>query len=62
MEISGINHKRQSFILLINFKMPTVVGILTFMSRINFKYSGAEHEKSFITSLPEDWIKREKMG
>ena len=24
------------FIMLINFKMPTIVGILTFMSRINF--------------------------
>ena len=33
------------FIMLINVKMPTVVGILTFKSRINF-----EHEKSFITS------------
>ena len=27
------------FILLINVKMPTIVGILTFMSRINFKLS-----------------------
>ena len=25
------------FILLINVKMPTIVGILTFMSRINFE-------------------------
>ena len=25
------------FILLINVKMPTIVGILTFMSRINFR-------------------------
>ena len=32
--------------------MPTVVGILTFMSRINFKLSLVEHEKSFITSGP----------
>ena len=27
------------FILLINVKMPTIVGILTFMSRINFVLS-----------------------
>ena len=32
--------------------MPTIVGILTFMSRINFSLSGAEHEKDFITSGP----------
>ena len=33
------------FIMLINVKMPTSVGILTFISRINFVYSGIEHEK-----------------
>ena len=38
-----------AFIMLINVKMPTIVGILTFMSRINFVLSGVEHEKSFIT-------------
>ena len=27
------------FIKLINYKMPTIVGILTFMSRINFVLS-----------------------
>ena len=32
--------------------MPTIVGILTFKSRINFSFSLAEHEKSFITSEP----------
>ena len=32
------------FILLINVKMPTIVGILTFMSRINFVLSRVEHE------------------
>ena len=49
MEISGKNDQSQKFILLINVKMPncwhfniyeqdkfTIVGILTFMSRINF--------------------------
>ena len=29
-----------------------MVGILTFMSRINFVLSWVEHEKSFITSMP----------
>ena len=32
--------------------MPTIVGILTFMSRINFMLSSVEHEKSFITLGP----------
>ena len=40
------------FIMLINFKMPTIVGILTYMSMINFMLSWVEHEKSFITSWP----------
>ena len=35
--------------MLIIVKMPTIVGILTFMSRINFVLSSVEHEKSFIT-------------
>ena len=58
MEISGLNHQSQSFILLIMVKMPTIVGIvgiLTFMSRINFMLSCVENEKkknSFITSGP----------
>ena len=38
--------------MLINIKMPTIVGILTFMSRINFVLGLVEHEKSFITSGP----------
>ena len=41
------------FILLINVKMPTIVGILTFMSRINFMLNRVEHEKSSITSCLE---------
>ena len=40
------------FILLINVKMPIIVGILTFMSRINFMLSLVEHEKSFIALRP----------
>ena len=38
------------FIMLINVKMPTIVGILTFMSMLNFVLSWDEHEKSLITS------------
>ena len=40
------------FLLLINVKMQTIVGILTFMSRKNLMLSWVEHEKSFITSGP----------
>ena len=36
--------------MLINVKMPTSVGILTFMSRMNFMLIWVEHGKSFITS------------
>ena len=32
--------------------MPTIVGILTFMSRINFLLSRVEYEKSFMTLGP----------
>ena len=35
------------FILLINVKMPTIVGILTFMSRINFMLTCVDHEKFY---------------
>ena len=37
-------------IMLINVKMPTMVGILTFMSRIDSVLSLVEHEINFITS------------
>ena len=40
------------FFPLINVKMPTIVGILTFMSRKNFMLSRVEHEKTFINSGP----------
>ena len=39
-------------IMLINVKMPTIVGILTYISRINFVLSCVEYEKSFITWGP----------
>ena len=41
------------FFPLINVKMPTIVGILTFMSGKNFMLSSVEDEKSFITSGPD---------
>ena len=41
------------FFLLINVKMPIVVGILTFMSWKIFMFSCVEQEKRFITSGPE---------
>ena len=40
------------FILLINVKRPTIVGILTFMNRINFMLTRVEPEKGFSTSGP----------
>ena len=38
--------------MLINVKMPTIVGILTFMSWINFVLSWVEHGKSLLISGP----------
>ena len=35
------------FFLLINVKMPTIVAIVTFMSRKIFMLNWAEHEKKF---------------
>ena len=49
---SGSDKWRRLFFQLINVKMPTVVGILTFMSRKNFMLSRVEHEK-VITSGPD---------
>ena len=40
------------FILLIDVKMPTIVGILTFVNRINFMLNESSMEKSFITCGP----------
>ena len=50
------------FIMLVNVKMPTIVDILTFMSRINFELSWVEHEKSFIASGPDQTAHRYKKG
>ena len=38
--------------LLINMKMPTIVGIFIFISREKYVLRWVEHEKSFITSGP----------
>ena len=38
----------------INVKMPTIAGILPFMSKINFGLSRVEHGKSCITSGPKN--------
>ena len=48
----GSDKPRMLFFQLVNVKMPTIVGILTFLSRKNFVLSWVEHEKSFITSGP----------
>ena len=49
---SGSDKPRMLFFMLINVKMPTIVGILIFMSRKNFMLCLVEHEKSFITLGP----------
>ena len=46
----ALSLSEEVFIMLINVKKPTIVGILTFMSWINFSW--VEHEKSFITLGP----------
>ena len=38
--------------MLINDIMPTIIGILLLMSRIEFVLSSVEYEKSFINSGP----------
>ena len=49
------------FIMLINVKMPTIVGILTLMSRVNFVLSYVKHEKSYMTLRPDlNFIGRER--
>ena len=44
---SCLKHSDVVFILLINAKMPIIVGILTSMSRINFMLSLVEYEKFY---------------
>ena len=42
----GSDKPRMLFFQLINVKMPTIVGILTFMRRKDFILTRVEHEKS----------------
>ena len=48
---AGSDKPRMLLFLLINVKMPTIVGILTFMSRKK-NHAEAEHGFIFITSEP----------
>ena len=48
----GLSLSDVVFIMLINVKMPTRVGILTFISRINLSSAELSMEKRFITSGP----------
>ena len=50
---SGSDKPRMLFFLLINVKMPTTVGIWTFLSKKNVMLSWDEHKNSFITSGTE---------
>ena len=43
----GSDKPRKLLFPLINVKMPTIVGILTFMSRKNFVLNCVEHDKKF---------------
>ena len=47
-----INVKMPTIVGILNVKMPKLVGILTFMSRINFVLSLVEHEKRIIITGP----------
>ena len=49
---SDSDKPRMLFFLLTKVKMPTIVGILTFMSRKKFMLNSVEHEKSFIAPGP----------
>ena len=51
LEIPGLKVIKQfymKFMLHINVKMPTIVGILTFISRINTKSENLKARKTFI--------------
>ena len=51
-DISCLKLSDVILIMILNVKMPTIVGILTFRSMINFMLSSVEHEKSSITLEP----------
>ena len=47
----GINSFECKFVLVINFKMPTIVGILRYMARTNNIMSYSQQEELFIFCL-----------
>ena len=49
----ALNLSDAVFILLINIKMPTIVGILTFMSRINFGAWSQTLKVGFLAMVPK---------
>ena len=55
---SGKYKPRNTFFLLINVKMPTVVGILTFMSKKKIMLNRAEYEIFFFITLGPGAIRR----
>ena len=46
-----LNSAEHKFIMLINVKMPTIIGILTFISMINIKNSTSECLKARIVFI-----------
>ena len=62
MELSGFGRRGLSFVLLVNVGMPTIVGILAFMSGINFMLGWAENERSFVSSGPIVHVSGTKMS
>ena len=62
MELSGFGRRGRSFVLLVNVGMPTIVGILAFMSGINFMLGWAENERSFVSSGPSVHASGTKMS
>ena len=52
----GSDKSTMLFFRLMNVKMPTVIGILTFMNRKNFMLSWVEYENFFITSGPNSGV------
>ena len=50
----ALNLSNVVFIMLINVKMPTIVGIITFMSRINSVLSRVKHENFMLNSTEHE--------
>ena len=52
---SGSDKPKMLYFLLINVKMPTIVGILTFMSRKNFILISDEHGIAITSGLVKSY-------